>query len=330
MATPYYNASSGTAPVIVQGHAVAAPSYASSPYHYHSATPVVMATTTTDHSYGAAAATKYPVGACAARPQPVQHGCRDAFWGLVFYVHLGVMAVLAVVYRPQAFASASESYQSGGQGRRQLDDAADYTDNGNDSSSSNDIYVDPVALLTVLAASGLVGGVVSSLALAFMMHFAEGLVKIALVFNVAVFGAVALVSLATDALPGAVLAGVGCAMAAYYAYCVWSRIPFAAANLVTAVTAVRANMGLALYAYVSLLLLVGWSFWWTVSSVSTIIVLEDAANEDRSSAINGIVIFLFLISYYWTIQVITNVVYVYCALRDLPHCCRPSRLCDCA
>jgi Plasma-membrane choline transporter len=310
MATPYYNASSGTAPVIVQGHAVVAPSYASSPYHHHSVTPVVMATTT-EHSY---AATKDPVGTCTARPQPVQHGCRDAFWGFLFYVHLGVMAVLAVVYSPQAFASASESYQNGGQGRRQLDDAADYTDNGNDNSGSNEISVDPVALLTVLAASGLVGGVVSSLALAFMMNFAEGLVKVALVFNVAVFGAVALVSLAAGAIPGAVLGGVGCAMAAYYAYCVWSRIPFAAANLVTAVTAVRANMGLALYAYVSLLLLVGWSFWWTVSSVSTIMVLGDcAANEDCSSAVNGIVIFLFLISYYWTIQVITNVVYVYFA-----------------
>jgi hypothetical protein len=142
-----------------------------------------------------------------------------------------------------------------------------------------------------------------------MMNFAEGLIKTALFFNILVFALTALASLAAGAAGGAVVGGLLTAFAIYYAYCVWSRIPFAAANLVTAVTAVRANLGLALYAYISLLLLFGWSLWWTIAASSTILVL---GNCDTSGVcqneVNPFVVFLLLVSLYWTIQVITNVV----------------------
>ena len=141
------------------------------------------------------------------------------------------------------------------------------------------------------------------------MSFAEVLIKMALIFNIIVFGLMALASLAGGALPGAIMGGVMCAFSAYYACCVWSRIPFAAANLVTAVTAVRANIGLVFYAYISLILLVGWSVWWSISAAGTILVLGNCdANGNCANEINGGIVFLFLISYYWTIQVIMNVV----------------------
>lgn len=116
-------------------------------------------------------------------------------------------------------------------------------------------------------------------------------------------------ALAAGSVPGAVVGGLLSVLAIYYAVCVWSKIPFAAANLVTAVTAVRANIGLALYAYISLILLFGWSIWWTISLISTIMVLGDCdGSGECGNEVSGVVIFLFFISYYWTIQVITNVV----------------------
>lgn len=142
-----------------------------------------------------------------------------------------------------------------------------------------------------------------------MLRFAEGLIKTALFFNIVVFGFIALASLAVGVVGGAAMGGLLCAFAAYYAHCVWGRIPFAAANLVTAVTAVRANIGLALYAYISLILLFGWSIWWSITAVSTILVLGDCDTSGVcANEVNPFVVFLFLVSYYWTVQVITNVV----------------------
>jgi Plasma-membrane choline transporter len=105
-------------------------------------------------------------------------------------------------------------------------------------------------------------------------------------------------------------------VAILYTCSVWSRIPFAAANLVTAVTAVRANIGLTFYAFLSIFLLLVWSVLWLVSASSTIFVLGNCdADGVCSNEVSGIAIFLFLVSFHWTIQVITNVVYVSCQTK---------------
>jgi len=97
----------------------------------------------------------------------------------------------------------------------------------------------------------------------------------------------------------------------YYAYVVWGRIPFAACNLVAATTAVRANLGLAFFAYNSLLFMIGWSAWWTVAFVSTVYVTSGCDGQGNcASEPHAAVLFALLLSYYWTFQVIKNVVHV--------------------
>ena len=91
---------------------------------------------------------------------------------------------------------------------------------------------------------------------------------------------------------------VSFALGICYAYFVWGRIPFAAANLNTALSAVKSNMGLAGIAYFFLFVAFGWSVWWSVAA---------------GGAMNGMgsgIVFLFLVSYYWTHQVIQNTVHV--------------------
>jgi hypothetical protein len=92
---------------------------------------------------------------------------------------------------------------------------------------------------------------------------------------------------------------------------VWQRIPFAASNLVTAVTAVRANIGLAFFAYTNLFVNFLWSVWWAIAFVATTYVVSGCdAEGDCESEVNGFYVFLFMVSYFWTAQVVKNVVHV--------------------
>uniref|UniRef100_A0A7S4NC07 Choline transporter-like protein n=2 Tax=Odontella aurita TaxID=265563 RepID=A0A7S4NC07_9STRA len=138
----------------------------------------------------------------------------------------------------------------------------------------------------------------STVALGFMMSCATQLIKMALFFSIGLSLAVGVLG----AMSGQILlAGMGflsCAFGCCYAYFVWARIPFAATNLNTALSAVKSNMGLAVVAYFFLFVAFGWSIWWSVAA-------GGAMNYMGTGAL-----FLFLVSYYWTHQVIQNTVHV--------------------
>ena len=97
----------------------------------------------------------------------------------------------------------------------------------------------------------------------------------------------------------------------YYAYIVWGRIAFAACNLVSATTAVKANLGLGFFAYSSLFLMVGWSALWLLSFVSTVYVTSGCnGGGECDNEPSSFLVFAMLLSYHWTFQVIKNVVHV--------------------
>ena len=83
-----------------------------------------------------------------------------------------------------------------------------------------------------------------------------------------------------------------------YACAAWSRIPFAAANMNTGLTAVRANLGLLVMAIFVLAVAFGWSIVWSTASGGM-----------YQSYGTGI-LFLFLVSFYWTHQVLQNTMHV--------------------
>jgi len=243
-----------------------------------------------------------------AGPRP----CRDVIWGILFYAHLFVLLGLAVVYTPQLAQQVAEA--QGGNGRRNL--LSRFLQDQEE--EQQDLQLDTGKLLSVLGFSSLLAALLTFASLGFMMTHAQGLVKTALIFNVCFFAFLTLLSLLTGAIPMVIMGLVMTGIAAYYAYRVWARIPFAAANLITAVAAVRSNMGLAVYAVLSLVGLFLWTIVWSLASVSTLAVTsncewnneqQDAEDEDCLSN-SGIPMFLFLISYYWTIQVLANVVHV--------------------
>jgi hypothetical protein len=239
-----------------------------------------------------------PDGAQPGIPEKTERGFRDVFFGILFYAHLGAIVYTSAVYAPQAALAAADNVQGGG-GRRSLLGRWLEEDGGGD---EQEIEIDPGALLSVLVVAGILSFIFSSLALGFMMRFAETLIKIALWFNIILFLVMALLSLAAGVIPSALMFLFFSGLSAYYAYRVWSRIPFAASNLVTAVSAVQDNMGLSVYAYWSGVLLFVWSILWVVSASSTIYVLGNCNEEGECESVNGGIVFLFVLSYYWTAQ----------------------------
>merc|ERR1719223_1506318 len=129
------------------------------------------------------------------------------------------------------------------------------------------------------------------------MKFANQLVKMALFFQIGVSFAIAILMLMSGSVLMGVLCGLSFLWSICYAYFVWSRIPFAAANLNTALTAVRDNLGLTLIAYVFLFGGFVFSIAWTAISNAVL------------NTYPGMAFFMFL-SYFWTHQVLNNTMHV--------------------
>lgn len=132
----------------------------------------------------------------------------------------------------------------------------------------------------------------SSMALGFMMKFPTELIKTGLFFSIGLSLTIGILGLISGQILMAVMGLLSSVIGCCYAYFVWSRIPFAAANMNTALTAVKANMGLTMVAYFFLLLAFAWSVWWAI-----------AAGGITAALGQGGLFFLF-VSYYWTHQVL--------------------------
>ena len=342
MATPYVlNGASGgpPSPVIVQGHAVPANPVAA--YHDNKNNGRNQHLLHGQNNTNNEQSHQRPWSKGEHQPRK----CRDVFWAILFYVHLGAIFVATINYAPTAFeqmATDLDDYDGGGDdGARRfllgntslslstsspyssslsisrrlgedndVGEAAEYND-GNIDYSNMDMSIDLQAIMGVLALCGLGGFVISTLAMTLMMSCPKILIKIALFFNIFVTLLIAMIALVSGVLPLAAMCGIGFLFSAYYAYVVWNRIPFAAANLCAAVTAVRSNLGVAFFAYTNLIATFLWSLWWSIAVVATTYVLNECDNSGNceSQRVNGFMMFLFLVSYFWTTQILKNVLH---------------------
>mmetsp|Transcript_61449 Transcript_61449/g.73004 ORF Transcript_61449/g.73004 Transcript_61449/m.73004 type:complete len:500 (-) Transcript_61449:263-1762(-) len=196
---------------------------------------------------------------------------RDVGFAVAFVIHILVVLALLVVY---------------GDGMQYV---------GGDGGGGNS---GTASLVTVVVVCGLFSFGVSIVSLGVMMKFATQLVKMALIFSVAMSGVVAVLGFMSGQLMMAILGALSFAVGICYAYAVWDRIPFAAANMNTALTGVRSNMGLSFCAYFFIFVAFAWSVLWTLAASGTMSALGQGS------------LFLFLVSYYWTHQVIQNTVHV--------------------
>ncbi len=137
----------------------------------------------------------------------------------------------------------------------------------------------------------------STVSLGFMMKFSNQLVKMALFFQIGTSFVMAIFLFMSGSIMMALLCSLSFLVTVCYAFAVWSRIPFAAANLNTALVAVRANLGLTLIAYVVLFVAFVFSLAWTTISNAVLDTYPGMA-------------FLLFLSYFWTHQVLNNTMHV--------------------
>jgi hypothetical protein len=300
MTTPYYSAESSIP--VVQGQVVSAPG--SSSYQATDFPP--------PQGNYAAHAENVP-SAFHGEQQPNQ--CKDVVWAILFYVHLGVILFVTIRYAPMMAHDVAVDYAGGAYRKlsstfRFLQDEENNYD-ANSEGETVEFDLDMASVLTIVALAGLAALLVSSAAIGLMMAFPKPLIKMALFFNLFLTGATAIMSLLAGAIPAAIIIGLLFMVNLCYIRAVWSRIPFAAANLITAISAVKSNMGLTFFAYNNLFVTFFWSVWWSIAFGATTYVVANCNAEGYcENTMNGGLIFLFLVSFFWTAQVVKNVVHV--------------------
>lgn len=189
--------------------------------------------------------------------------CNDAIFAILFVAHLITIIVVLALYKP----ASDNDWQTGG------------------------VY--KFVTLTALTALS-----VSAVALGVMYIFAQHLVELALVLSVLTSLFVAIRACIIGQVWIAIFGFIAFFLGVCYAKMVWNRIPFAASNLRTALSAVRTNFGVLLVAFLWLAVAFGWTMLWMSST--------GAAMNQTGWAI----VFLFLLSYFWTCAVINNIIHV--------------------
>lgn len=303
----------------------------------------------------------------------------DVFWGVLFFIHLGIMVMTGVTYIPQleqdvrnqwgyqnddnnADAAAyynndaAAYYNNDDANRKLLMDPMNLYDgyNGSDTQQqtigsrvmkvmgkmylsisnqfnsddygihmdertraleenydSSNVEPNPNSVLILVILITIVAIIFSTLSLAVIIKFAEPLIKLSVFMNVVIGAVMAIIGLVENRPELIIFGAIVFLVAGCYAYFIWSRIPYAATNLVTATTSIQANLGVTFFAWAAIFLSSIWMVYWSFASYSTIYILGDCDMEGNCAKdVNGIIIFLLTLSLYWTQQVIKNVVHV--------------------
>jgi hypothetical protein len=154
---------------------------------------------------------------------------QDLFWAILFIAHLIVMLVLICTGLTSGSVIQEGSYGT------------------------------IVFMVSITGAVGVVGSIAS---LSFMMKNAEILVQAALVFSVFTSLLIAILGFMTGSILLGVIGLISFAFGICYAKLVWPRIPFVAANLTTALTAVKCNLGLTVVSMAFTIIAFFWTIMW--------------------------------------------------------------------
>ncbi|KAL9181382.1 hypothetical protein ACHAXT_010187 [Thalassiosira profunda] len=230
--------------------------------------------------------------------------CRDVVWGVLFVLQLAVMCVVGLRFGPEALVATAEEL---GPGEGMDDDDAPIMEDIEDDAKIVLAYQNIVKMAYTCGAFAII---VSALALAFMMAMSRRLVYVALVLSIGVSFAWGTIGIGISPKSFVPITGIVALMLTVgYMFVVWDRIPFASANLTTALTGVRDHLGLVGVAFFFQFLALACSIYYSFAFVG----LHDAMNNKEvpvSGHLEAAIDILLLVSYYWTFQVLRRIVMV--------------------
>lgn len=198
--------------------------------------------------------------------------CNDPIFALLFYACIAAIVGVACVYGPTAL-----------------------------NSPQSDINYQPYIIYAVVIS--VVSIFISGLALSVMMCIPETLIKISLIFVTVMAGVWAAMAFVAGSIGVGVIGVIFFLISICYAWAVWSRIPFASVNLVTAITSVKANMGVVLYAYIITAMAGLWSFTWSVAFVGILDKTYQCNDQGYCSNPNYGYLFLLFLAFFFGHQV---------------------------
>mmetsp|Transcript_8101 Transcript_8101/g.20087 ORF Transcript_8101/g.20087 Transcript_8101/m.20087 type:complete len:465 (+) Transcript_8101:173-1567(+) len=210
--------------------------------------------------------------------QPAKTGCKDPIFAVLFYIN--VIAMFAVV---------------GAYGVEAMDgvDASNYTS-----------YVAAAAVFGIVSMGAALAGL-------FMLMTCPALIiKFGLIFSLAVALFFTVYAFFYLNFIYGIFALIFLLLTVCYVKAVWSRIPFAAINMLTAGTAIKANLGVTFFALFFTVLEISWIIVWSVALVGVYDVTVVCDDADGTCDINYGYLFLLFLSLYFTQQVLQSCVHV--------------------
>lgn len=275
-----------------------------SPYAHHTTTmplgngTAAWTTTTTTNSAGYNQQDTNPF---LIKKQPTK--CRDPIFAVLLYANVATILGLFLKYGTDPLTDSTTST---------TEQQQDTTTEGTTTMDNN--YL---GLIYSSIATAAFAAVLSAIVLQILMCIPGVLIKVALIFNVILAG---IAALAGFIFGNFVLGIFGCiffAIMICFAKLVWSRIPFATANLKTGCAAIRANCGVVLVSYIFTALACGWSILWTLAVAGIqdrLITCEQQTNANGNQVTvctdpNYGFFFLLFISFFFTHQVLQNCVH---------------------
>jgi len=228
-------------------------------------------------------------------PQPKQ--CRDGLFAFLFYGHIAAIAWVCLSFIPSVLLEVEN----------QAEDGSAVNGGGEGLLDSNTIK----GIVLIVLAPAVVGFIASLCGLAMIMACAKTIIHLSLVFSIMISIVIVLVSIASGQVFGSLFAVLMLVLTMCYYCAVKDRIPFAAANLNTATSAVRANLfGLLtstiFFDFLGFAYVIAWGFgffgilikWECVGQAG-----NDVCNVD---GVRGVVIFFLLLGLFWSSQVFMN------------------------
>jgi len=237
---------------------------------------------------------------------------RDKWFAVTFISHL-----LLIVGASIALGSVAWEAIGDGSDDLDFDIGNEYTD---EDALYNEVNTPPASYWwTVVIISLISAPALSICALSMLKRNAIASIKCSLWFSIILCGLSSVLLFSVSPL-GGVMFGVltGCLFC--YQRAVKSRIPYAASNLKTGIQVLQNNLGLTIVSLGSFIALVIYCFCWVMAFAGTMSLnaMQDYSSsqlnssegsaESGLSTLGGVTAFLFVLCFYWTHQVLMNVV----------------------
>ena len=213
--------------------------------------------------------------------------CRDPFFALLLYGNVIAIAVVVIMFQEEALSIVDSN------------------------STTNEDFSGYIYAALICGAFSMI---FSGCMLVVMMWIPSFLIKTSLIFVVLLSGAWAVFAFITGNWIMGIFGAIFFLIGICYARAVWSRIPFATANLVTGCTAIRGNCGVIFTTFVFEALAFAWTILWVLACFgtysSTYSCTTNANGVEVCTGVNYGYLFLLLLSFFFTHQVIQNTVHV--------------------